>query len=51
MGVEIYEVSEPMSFQTDRTLQESRLVATTNDDEEDEKEIVIGMDEMEEWST
>lgn len=51
MGVEIYQVSEPMSFQTDRSLQESRLVATTNDDEEDEKEIVIGMDEMEEWST
>jgi hypothetical protein len=51
MGVEIYEVNDPMSFQTDRSLQESRLVATTNDDEEDEKEIVIGMDEIEEWST
>lgn len=52
MGVEVFEVSEPMSFQTDRTLQESRLViSSTNDDEDDEKEIIIGMDEMEEWST
>lgn len=45
------EIGEPISFSADHSLREDRLTQISLDDEENESEIVVEMEEMEEWTS
>ena len=49
LGHEEFEISQPVSFPTDRSLSEALLTAVEVNDDED-REITIPMEEMEDWS-
>lgn len=45
------DIGVPLSFSADHTLREDRLAQPSPGDEENESEIVIGIEEMEEWAS
>lgn len=45
------EIGEPLSFFADHSLLEDRLIQASHDDEENESEIVVGIEELEAWAS